>query len=106
MTKMNRVVETEPTHGAAGMNPQKWARTWNLMRADGNMARDVLNGAKQSTLELEYDAATGRFTPVGRVPPAFAGVPLELKGSKAPLLETVGIDPLPRYSDEHETHYE
>jgi hypothetical protein len=90
------------------MDPQDWARTWNLVRADANMRHDVLVGGQQTPLTLQLlpgDGATLTFEVVGAAPPAFAGCNLQLKGTELPDLEAAGLGPLPVYSTAVDGHY-
>lgn len=102
---MNQLAANQPSLGSPGTNPEDWARKWSLMRADTNMLRDVLTKGTGTILQLKFDSAAGTFTPVGDVPRAFVGAVLERKGTQVPDLESVGIDPFPKYGSHHETRY-
>jgi len=93
---------------------QIWNRTWTLMRADPNMAEDVMAGAVQATLKLEPEkrGKTEGFVVArgdsGYVPVCFADLFLAYQGTQIPNLGTAGLEPLPFYqagNDDHEAHY-
>jgi len=77
---------------------QIWNRTWTLMRADPNMAEDVMAGAVQATLKLEpknrgntegFVVASWRFR---QRPSMFADLFLAYQGTQLPILAQRGLN--------------
>jgi hypothetical protein len=106
MTTMNQLIENARSATALGAQPDGWLREWKLVRADANMATDVMHRGTQTILELQFDDKTRKITAVGDVPPAFRESILELRGTQLPALEAAKIPrPFPVYTKECEDHY-
>jgi hypothetical protein len=88
---MKQTVEANPTQLPLGTHPFHFQRPWKLVRADKNIAQDVLHQGPGTVLDLRVDKGTGVVTAFGNAPPAFVDCQLELKGSVQPELEAAGL---------------
>jgi hypothetical protein len=95
---------------------QQWDdRIWTLVRADQNIAGDVMIGGIQTTLTLRWEERNDKegfrvatVNSEDKVPVSLADLVLEPVGAQVPNLGTAGLEPLPVYQPknaQHEAHY-
>jgi hypothetical protein len=113
--QMSHTAELNPTRSSPQDDPRvtAWNRDWTLVRADLNMARDLLVKGNKTTFALEAvpsDDGKSRFKIVSSgsnpLPRALVDCFLELKGEIDPQLQDAGLEALPAYDKARDNHFD